>query len=168
MTEPTAAKILLHASCVALGDAGVLILGPSGAGKSDLALQLIDQPGYGAGDELIRGKLVSDDQTVIERRGDALFAMSPKQISGLLEIRGQGIVAVDHLAEIRLVLIVRLMPAAEIERMPEEAGRSTRMSGVALREIHIDPGQATAGARIRAALTARCFEEVRQIRQDVA
>ena len=168
MTEPTASKTLLHASCVALGDAGILILGPSGAGKSDLVLQLIDQPGYGTGAELIRGKLVSDDQTMIERRGDALFAMSPKQIAGLLEIRGQGIVTVDHTAEVRLALIVRLMPAAEIERMPEEKGLITRIGDVALREIHIDPGQATAGARIRAALTGCSFAEVRQIRHDVA
>ena len=32
----------IHASCVAIGHKGVLILGDSGAGKSDLALRLID------------------------------------------------------------------------------------------------------------------------------
>ena len=58
MTEPAAAKTLLHASCVMLGDDGILILGPSGAGKSDLVLGLIDQAGYGTGDVLIRARLV--------------------------------------------------------------------------------------------------------------
>lgn len=162
MTDP----ILLHASCVALGGDGILILGSSGSGKSDLVLGLIDQPGYGTGDVLIRARLVADDQTVIERRGDALFAMSPKPLAGLLEIRGQGIVAVDHVREVMLTLVVRLMPAAEIERMPEAA--ATSIAGITLSEIRIDPSKATAVARIRAALTAPPCGDMRQIRQDVA
>jgi HPr kinase/phosphorylase len=160
MTEPVAGRVLQHASCVALGDAGILILGPSGAGKSDLVLGLIDQPGYGTGDVLIRARLVSDDQTMIERRGDALFATSPNAIAGRLEIRGQGIVAVDHVREVQLTLVVRLVPAAEIERLPEATTIS--IAGIALREIRIDPGKAAA-ARIRAALTAPSSGEVRQI-----
>src|SRR3546814_8050780 len=42
----------IHASCVAAGNGGVLILGNSGQGKSDLALRLIDR---GA-------RLVADDR----------------------------------------------------------------------------------------------------------
>jgi len=153
MPDPSAPQITLHASCVALKDDGILILGAPGTGKSDLALRLIDEPGYGAGDELIRGRLVVDDQTVIERRGDALYGSSPKAIAGLLEIRGQGIVAFDTLAEVRLVLVVRLTPAIEIERLPEDT-QIYRVAGVALPEIAIDPTKVTAAARIRAALTA--------------
>ncbi|MGE0237315.1 MAG: HPr kinase/phosphorylase [Parvibaculaceae bacterium] len=164
MPDPSAQRVTLHASCVALGDAGVLILGKSGAGKSDLVLRLIDQPGYGTGGELIRARLVSDDQTVIERRGEALYAASPETIAGLLEIRGQGIVAVDHVPETRLSLVVRLVPVAEIERSPENAHIS-RIAGVALPEIAIDPTGMTAAARIRAALTAAPHHELRQIRQ---
>ena len=103
---------------------------------------------------------------MIERRGDALFAMSPKPIAGLLEIRGQGIVAVDHVHEARLTLVVRLMPTAEIERLPDATTAS--LAGIVLREIRIDPGKATAAARIRAALTAPPCGDVRQIRHDVA
>jgi HPr kinase/phosphorylase len=168
MSEPVSLKLTMHASCVALGDAGVLILGPSGSGKSDLVLALIDQPGYGLGAALLRGKLVADDQTLIERRGDGLFASSPQPIAGLLEIRGQGIIAVDHLREVRLALVVRLMPAVDIERMPETETSFTSIAGIELREIRIDPSWPTASARIRAALTARLFGEVRQIRPDVA
>lgn len=148
MPEP----VTIHASCVALGDAGILIEGASGSGKSDLMLRLIDEPGYGLGDRELRGQLVSDDQTVIERRGEALFAASPKPIAGLFEIRGQGVVKVDHLAEVKLVLAVKLVPVAGIERMPEAAFR--HIAGIALREISIDPDQASAPARIRAALTS--------------
>ncbi|HTN98567.1 MAG TPA: aldolase, partial [Nordella sp.] len=147
MAEP----ITIHASCVALGDADILIEGAPGSGKSDLTLRLIDEPGFGCGNLALRGRLVSDDQTIIERRGQALFAASPKPIAGLLEIRGQGVMKVDHLAEVKLVLAVKLLPVAQIERMPEAAFR--HIAGIALREISIDPGQASAPARIRAALT---------------
>lgn len=148
MAEP----VTLHASCVALGDAGILIEGPPGSGKSDLVLRLIDEPGYGLGNRQLHARLVADDQTVIERRGTALYATSPKPIAGLFEIRGQGIVKVDPLPEVKLVLAVRLLPWAEIERMPEAMLRD--IAGIALREIRIDARQASAPARIRAALTA--------------
>lgn len=147
-----AEAVTLHASCVALGDAGILIEGPPGSGKSDLVLRLIDEPGYGFGHLVLRGKLVCDDQTIIERRGDALVASCPKPIAGLFEIRGQGVVKVDHLPEVKLVLAVKLAKVAEIERMPEAAFR--HVAGIAVRQISIDPSQASAPARIRAALTA--------------
>lgn len=165
MPDPAADRVTLHASCVALGDDGILILGASGSGKSAVVLQLLDQPGYGTGAELIRGRLVSDDQTVIERRGTALFATSPQLTAGLLEIRGQGIVRVDHLPQARLALVVRLMPAVEIERLPE-APQVNRIAGLTLPEIAIDPSKVTAAARIRAALTAVPHDDMRQIGQE--
>lgn len=148
MAEP----VTIHASCVALGDMGILIEGAPGSGKSDLVLRLIDEPGYGCADTLLRGRLVADDQTLIERRGNDLIASSPKPIAGLFEIRGQGIVKVHHLCDVKLALAVKLAPASEIERMPEASFR--HIAGVALRAIAIDPGKASAPARIRAALTA--------------
>lgn len=166
MPVPLKPKLMMHASCVALGDAGILIVGPPGSGKSDLVLQLIDRPGFGTGDELIHGQLVADDQTIIERRGDDLIASSPKPIAGLLEIRGQGIIRVDHRSEVRLALLVDVARAEEVERLPEKEARISRIAGVALPRIRIDPGKTTAAARIRAALTARSFEELRQVWQD--
>jgi len=153
----------MHASCVALADRGVLILGAPGAGKSDLVLRLIDQPGFGTGDELIRARLVSDDQTIIERRGNDLYGSCPKPIAGLLEIRGQGIVTLDYQAEVRLALVVRLMSATEIERLPDNT-QISGIAGVALPEIAIDPATVTAPARIRAALTGLPQDGLRQIR----
>jgi len=141
-----------------------LILGAPGSGKSDLVLRLIDQPGFGTGDALIRARLVSDDQTIIERRGEALYASSPEPVAGLLEIRGQGIVAVGHLPEVRLALVVRLTPAREIERLPENT-QINRIAGVVLPEIAIDPTAVTAPARIRAALTGMPHDGLRQIRK---
>ena len=73
----------IHASCVAIGGKGVLILGDSGAGKSDLALRLIDD---GA-------KLVADDRTELYAARGTLCARAPKSIAGLIEVRGLGIIA---------------------------------------------------------------------------
>ncbi|MEY3906493.1 MAG: hypothetical protein RIR59_1316, partial [Pseudomonadota bacterium] len=48
MTQP-----LLHGTCIAIKDQGVLILGASGAGKSDLALRLIDRGAALVGDDYL-------------------------------------------------------------------------------------------------------------------
>ena len=69
--------MIVHASCVALGGRGVLILGGSGAGKSGLALQLM---AYGAA-------LVSDDRTILSNRDGALQAAAPDTIRGRIEAR---------------------------------------------------------------------------------
>ena len=57
----------VHATCVAIGGAGVLLRGPSGAGKSDLALRLIDGGGTDG------PRLVADDlprlNELLVRRG---------------------------------------------------------------------------------------------------
>ena len=58
MPERHDEDVNIHASCVAIGGKGVLLLGDSGAGKSDLALRLIDE---GA-------RLVADDRAELYRR----------------------------------------------------------------------------------------------------
>jgi HPr kinase/phosphorylase len=79
----SAAKtVIVHASCVALGQKGVLLLGISGSGKSDLALRLIHD-GW---------RLVADDRTVLTLEKGALKAAAPAAIRGLIEVRGLGIV----------------------------------------------------------------------------
>ena len=80
------AEVNIHASCVALGAQGVLLLGKPGAGKSDLALRLIDEG----------GRLVADDRTILFTRRGGLYGKSPASIRGLMEIRGLGIVQLDR------------------------------------------------------------------------
>src|SRR5450432_1436979 len=91
-------EINIHASCVALGSKGVLLLGPSGCGKSDLALRLIDG---GA-------KLVADDRTILFVKDGALHGRAPAPIKGLLEIRGLGIVKLPVRVAVRIALVVEL------------------------------------------------------------
>ena len=100
---------LVHASCVAVAGAGVLLRGDSGAGKSDLALRLIDGG----------GTLVADDQTQIRRDGDRVIASAPDQLSGLLEIRGLGILRMPAHGPVPLRLVVNLTSDSAVERLPE-------------------------------------------------
>src|SRR3954469_6681496 len=90
MPGPRLSAETLHASTVATEGRAVLITGPSGSGKSDLTLRLLDR-GFA---------LVSDDQTIVKRDGDRLLASPPPNISGKLEIRGIGIVDMDHLTNV--------------------------------------------------------------------
>lgn len=109
----------IHATCIALDGYAALILGPSGSGKSDLALRAITTP-MRDGRRLLEPTLVSDDQVVVSRRGEALYANPPATIRGLVEVRGVGIVEVEHVADAEIVLAVDIDPAAKIERLPDE------------------------------------------------
>src|SRR5207302_4488908 len=101
-------SVLIHATAVAIEGRAVLLRGPSGAGKSDLGLRLID-----AG-----ARLVADDQSELLRRGDSLIVRAPATIAGLIEVRGIGIVRLAALAEAPVALIVDLVPAETLERLP--------------------------------------------------
>ena len=122
----------IHASCVARGDAGVLLLGPAGAGKSDLVLRLLEC-GFA---------LVADDRVEVENG----IARAPYGLAGLLEVRGLGIVSLPHAEQARLALVVDL--DAKSPRLPEPA-RDERF-GLPL--IAIDPAAPGAPARIALAL----------------
>ena len=139
MTDPGAATMLVHATCVAIDGAGVLIRGESGAGKSDLALRLIDG---GAA-------LVADDQVALERRGDELWARAPEALRGRIEVRGVGIVELPALDAAKLVLAVDLADPETIERLPE-SGCET-LCGAALPRLALAPFEASAPAKLRLA-----------------
>jgi HPr kinase/phosphorylase len=143
---------LIHGSCVAIGDDGVLLLGVPGTGKSDLVLRLLDAEGAGISGVQRGTRLVADDQVAIHRNDNCLVASAPAPLSGKLEIRGLGIVEVDCLPDAILKLAVRLTPASEIERMPDLANARMDILGIGIPLVLIDPEKASAPARIRAAL----------------
>jgi serine kinase of HPr protein (carbohydrate metabolism regulator) len=129
----------IHATCVEVAGAGVLLLGASGTGKSDLALRLIDR---GA-------RLVADDRTDLLRREGELYASAPEPIAGRIEVRGLGILAVPSVAEVRVRLAIELVPAAQVERLPE--GRARDFLGVAVPLLALDPFAASSAAKVRIA-----------------
>ena len=128
----------LHATTVAIDGAAVMIEGASGSGKSDLALRLIDRGAI----------LVSDDQTLVVRTGDTLLARAPMTIAGRIEVRGIGILAMPHVEDVPVVLLVRVDGA--IERMPDRSVRN--IAGIDVREVAIDPFEASAPIKVELAL----------------
>jgi serine kinase of HPr protein (carbohydrate metabolism regulator) len=124
----------LHATAVAVGGLAVLIEGPSGAGKSDLALRLIDRGAV----------LISDDQTLVVRAGKILHARAPAEIAGRMEVRGIGIVAMPHVEDVPVALLVRL--GEQVERMPDR--RVRRIAGVAVAQLQLDGLHASAPIKV--------------------
>ncbi|MEI8177098.1 HPr kinase/phosphatase C-terminal domain-containing protein [Aestuariivirga sp.] len=145
-------EALIHGTCLAIGGEGVLLVGKPGTGKSDLALRLIDHGGRGLSGTLREGQLVADDQVVVRKVNGTLIASAHPSLQGKLEIRGLGIAELPVVAETRLRLAVRLTPSAEIERLPDLGRTRMDILGIALPLILLDPQNASAPARLRAAL----------------
>ncbi len=131
----------IHSTVIALEDQGVMFTGPSGSGKSDLALRFLDE---GA-------SLVSDDYADVVNENGQLMARPPETIAGMMEVRGMGVVKVPHVPEISLSLRCDLMPASEIERLPE-GPLTVQMEGIWVPRICLDASSASAVARVRFAL----------------
>ncbi len=81
----------VHASCVVLGEDGILIRGPAGSGKSTLVRDLI-RLGAISG---VFAALVGDDRVALTLRHGRLVAAPHPALAGLLEIRGLGLQPVD-------------------------------------------------------------------------
>ncbi len=98
---------LLHATCVAFGPSGVLILGKSGSGKSALALQLM---AFGA-------DLVADDQVEISLQDGVILARCPDSLKGKVEAYGMGVLGANCVDR-ALISVVIDMNHIEKTRMP--------------------------------------------------
>ena len=130
---------LVHATCVRLGAAGVLLLGPSASGKSDLGLRLIDG---GA-------TLVADDQVLVEAASGTLLARAPPNLPGKIEVRGIGLIHVPVAPRVLLALAVDLDPAALGERLPRP--ERWQCEGLAIPLVRMDAFAASAAAKVRLA-----------------
>jgi len=128
----------IHATTIAIGTHGVMLIGPSGAGKSDLALRLIDR---GA-------TLVSDDYSDVTVLDDAVLVTPPPTIAGKIEIRGVGIAAMSFTPSITVRMVVEL--GDEVERLPSP--RWHTIAGQRVRALVIDPRPASAAIKVERAL----------------
>lgn len=130
----------VRGTCVAIGGHGVLLRGPSGCGKSDLALRLIED---GA-------ELVADDYTDIDRRDASVIATAPPAISGLLEVRGLGVLRVHARAAASLAAVVELVEPDNVERMcqPERVN----LAEAALPLFRLAAFEASAATKVRLAV----------------
>lgn len=129
-----------HGTCLIWRGIGVLLRGPSGIGKSDLALRLIDRGAM----------LVADDQVLLEREDERIFAAAPEQLAGLLEVRGLGILRFTHEKRGPLHLVVDLVEPYEMDRMPEAA--SVALLGISLPLRRLSAREPSADTKVRLAM----------------
>jgi len=133
--------MLLHATCVAVTNAAILLTGAAGSGKSDVALRLID-----AG-----ATLIADDQTLLTREGDTLIAAAPASIAGLMEVRHVGLLRLPFMASAPVALLVDLAPMDEkLERLPEPD--LITLLDIQVRRLRLPAFAASTAAKIKAAV----------------
>lgn len=130
----------VHATCVEIEGAAVLLRGPSGSGKSDLALRLMDG---GA-------RLVSDDYTEVEESEGRLVASAPPAIEGLMEVRGIGLIETKFAAKATVSLVVDLTAAVDVLRLPDPA--ACEILGVSLPLFKFAAFEDSTPAKIRLAM----------------
>jgi serine kinase of HPr protein (carbohydrate metabolism regulator) len=121
--------IYIHATAVAIGEAGILIRGPSGAGKSRLALELIAE----ARRRGLFGRLVGDDRVTIAPHGGRLVAIGHPAIAGQIESRGEGILDFSYERAVVIRLVVDLAEEAP-ERLPP-ARATTSLHAILLPQL---------------------------------
>lgn len=97
LDERLAPETRLHGVLVDVYGIGILITGESGIGKSETALELIKR-GH---------RLVADDAVDIKEIDGKLIGRSPYITSGMMEVRGMGIIDVPALYGLSSVLDVK-------------------------------------------------------------
>lgn len=122
----------IHATAIAVGEAGILIRGASGSGKSTLALALIALAAQ-------RGRfarLVADDRVELVAGGGRLVARSVAPLEGIVERRGLGLTPEPHTSAVVIRLIVDLA-AEEPARMPEPEDLVDSLAGIDLPRLRM-------------------------------
>lgn len=87
LDEKLADTVSLHGVLMSVYGKGVLLTGESGTGKSEIALELVKR-GH---------QLVADDRVDVKRIHRNLVGTAPQILSGMLEIRGIGIIDVTKM-----------------------------------------------------------------------
>ena len=129
---PAQQRTRIHATVIAVGEAGVLIRGASGGGKSTLALAMIGlaaQTGRFA-------RLVADDRTELAAVGGRLVARPVAPLEGIIERRGLGLTPEPHAAAVVVRLVVDLA-AEEPARMPEPEDLVDSLAGIDLPRLRM-------------------------------
>jgi HPr kinase/phosphorylase len=127
----------LHAGCVLVGEAGVLIRGPAGSGKSLLARDLIlDAERLGR-----FARLVGDDRVRVGERHGRLVATAMPAIAGQIEARGLGVLTMPYENSAIVRMVIDCLPEHP-PRLPAPNERTVCLCGVSLPRIgtRIEPG----------------------------
>ena len=137
--------MILHAGLIAMrldrAWRGVLVLGAAGSGKSDLMLRALDA-GF---------RLVADDRVLVWRSAQTPYGRAPDPLSGLIELRGLGVIQEPALPMAEIALAVRCLPPGEVmERMPDPGFEE--IAGLRVQALAIHALDASAPAKLSRAL----------------
>ena len=146
--DPTGAEPRnVHGCALLLDGLGILIVGPARSGKSALCLSALRR-GAACG---LDARLVADDRVILRVEDDGARMSAPERLAGLIEVSGVGILREASTApSARLDLVVELVPAATIERLP--APRRSGEYGAPVRVIQLPERQAAFAADILVSL----------------
>jgi HPr kinase/phosphorylase len=123
----------IHGGAVAYAGIGCLILGQSGSGKSRLMAEMI---GLGA-------RLIADDQVEIIVQAGMLMGAAPKELMGIMEMRGLGLIRVPDYIPRHVLHVAVEFTDEEIERIPEPT--KTRLLGHDIPVLKVPPTIGAAG-----------------------
>jgi HPr kinase/phosphorylase len=141
----TPGSVAVHASCLVVGEKGLLIRGASGSGKSQLALTLLNSAH-------IRGqfaRLVCDDRITLCVSGGRLLATAHPAIVGQMEVRHVGLVFQPFIPTCCLTHVIELVEK-EPDRLPESQEMRIELLGVTLPYLKIQSSTHACG-------TVECF-----------
>ena len=133
---------LNYATCVALSGKGILLRGFSGSGKSDVALRLINEGAV----------LVADDQVLCTPEGTRVYASAPREIRGLIEVRGIGPLRTSYVPRAEIILVVDLVAINSVQRFP--GSRTCEIVGVELPLIELTAFEPSTTAKLKLAFEA--------------
>lgn len=131
-----AQPVALHASCVLVGEAGILLKGPAGSGKSSLSRRVVEA----ARRQGLFARLVGDDRILVSASAGRLLAGPHPALAGAIEVRGMGILEMSHAAAAVVRLVVDCGDAPE--RFPSEDQRVTEICGIVLPRLAAGPEEA--------------------------
>lgn len=134
----------IHATCIACGGRAALLRGSPGSGKSDLAFRMIRADASG------ETRLVADDQVHLCAAKDGLAATAPQALTGLIELRGLGLLRVPVIERAEVRLVAELVPRDDVPRLPEP--EFEEIQGVRLPRIRLHAFDLTAADKLRLAL----------------
>ena len=132
-----------HATCIVVGETGILIRGPSGSGKSSLALAIVERVGTAGGFV----SLVADDRVILRRRHGRLVARPHPAIAGLVEIRGLGLVRHPNERAAVIGMVVEREGAGD--RYPDDEALWTEVMGVRVARVAAGSSSEPAGLVLR-------------------
>jgi HPr kinase/phosphorylase len=144
LSPDTPAPVAIHASALALAEAGIVIRGAAGAGKSRLTLALLEvarQTGR-------FGALIGDDVIQLSAYHGRLIARGHPAIHGQIEYRGNGIVEVETAAAVVVRLVVDILPPDQVVRYPDPINPYVTFCDIGLPLLRLRAGGAAADSTL--------------------